>query len=496
MSGTLTTTPGGYFVRYVIGSGKQRKGALLTSCKTEAEALKRKDAIGALVDRLRDAGHTGVLPRLIQEAAAADAEGFAAIRKAAAVILAGKAPGLSGAGGLRKDGMTVEELAAAWSSGELAKSYPDHVRVKKSSKDDARIFAWLNKVRMPDGTTFGARPVASVTLDDCDHLMGHLPETTRTAAARRQYAQAIRKLLVYGRYPLRLRQDIPIPQGWLPKNRSDAAKSYVYPSEDLALMQCREVPLARRLFFGFLAREGMRTGEALGLTWADVDLVRGVVRLDTNKTEDPRSWALGEDVVRALGAWKKLRGAKATKVPAIFPKALLGDRGDYAHHLREGLALAGVDRPELTKPKAGRLLLRAHDLRGSFVTLALASGRTEAWVTDRTGHKSSVMIYRYKRASRTAAELGLGWFAPLDEAIPELHPKGGTGGRRPVPMGVPMGGAPPSSALASATTPGRVSRGGPSGTRTRDLRIKSPQLYQLSYQPGEASPYYHGLPAG
>ena len=25
--------------------------------------------------------------------------------------------------------------------------------------------------------------------------------------------------------------------------------------------------------------------------------------------------------------------------------------------------------------------------------------------------------------------------------------------------------------------------GGPSGTRTRDLRIKSPQLYRLSYQP-------------
>ncbi|MGA7123877.1 MAG: hypothetical protein WBY94_27490 [Polyangiaceae bacterium] len=82
-----------------------------------------------------------------------------------------------------------------------------------------------------------------------------------------------------------------------------------------------------------------------------------------------------------------------------------------------------MKRPELTNPKSGRLRLRARDLRGSFVTLGLATGRTEAWVTDRTGHKSSSMIYRYKRASRTAAELGLGWFAPLDEAIPELSPK-------------------------------------------------------------------------
>jgi hypothetical protein len=201
-------------------------------------------------------------------------------------------------------------------------------------------------------------------------------------------------------------------------------------------MACRTVPLARRVFFGLLAREGMRVSEALGLTWTDLDLDRGVLRLDANKTDDPRSWVLGDDVARALAAWRELRGAKAKKVPNVFPKALLGDRGDLAHHLREGLTLAGVKRPELTVPKAGRLLLRAHDLRGSFVTLALAVGRTEAWVTDRTGHRSSQMIYLYKRASRTASELGLGWFAPLDEAIPELAPKGRRGAN-----GVQTGGA-------------------------------------------------------
>jgi integrase len=41
--------------------------------------------------------------------------------------------------------------------------------------------------------------------------------------------------------------------------------------------------------------------------------------------------------------------------------------------------------------------LRAHDLRATFVTLSLAQGKSEAWITDRTGHKSSQVIYRYKR---------------------------------------------------------------------------------------------------
>jgi hypothetical protein len=35
-----------------------------------------------------------------------------------------------------------------------------------------------------------------------------------------------------------------------------------------------------------------------------------------------------------------------------------------------------------------------HDLRGGFVTWALATSLTEAWVTDRTAYTSSVMLYR------------------------------------------------------------------------------------------------------
>lgn len=73
------------------------------------------------------------------------------------------------------------------------------------------------------------------------------------------------------------------------------------------------------------------------------------------------------------------------------------------------------------------MALRAHDLRGGFVTVALANGKTEAWVTDRTGHTTSAMIYTYKRAARTHRELKLGTFAPLHEAIPELRHQAGDG---------------------------------------------------------------------
>ena len=84
-------------------------------------------------------------------------------------------------------------------------------------------------------------------------------------------------------------------------------------------------------------------------------------------------------------------------------------RCNAAEHLRAHLKLAGVTRAQLFESNESRLAIRAHDLRATFVTVSLALGKTEAWITDRTEHRSSQMIYAYKRAARTYAELGLGF---------------------------------------------------------------------------------------
>src|SRR5690606_28601902 len=97
------------------------------------------------------------------------------------------------------------------------------------------------------------------------------------------------------------------------------------------------------------------------------------------------------------------------------------DRYGIAERLRMYLRAAGVTRPQLFESSENRIALRAHDLRATFVTISLALGKSEAWITDRTGHKSSQMIYRYKRAARTHTELALGALRPLHEAIPELR---------------------------------------------------------------------------
>src|ERR1700722_14414343 len=209
---------------------------------------------------------------MIRDAGPLDEAGFRNLAKLCERIAAGKEPGLARAHGARREGTTIKELAEDWTTGKLAREYPDHVRVKKSTSDDVRMLKWLGDVRMPDRSKFGDRAVATVSLDDSDHVMSALPKTTQSSASRRQYAQALRKLLVYAVYPLRILPVLPIPKGWLPKGRSEKGKAWIYPSDDLALMKHGDIPVARRLLFGLLVREGMRVSEALAITWPDLDL--------------------------------------------------------------------------------------------------------------------------------------------------------------------------------------------------------------------------------
>jgi integrase len=313
---------------------------------------------------------------------------------------------------------TFAELAKRWTSGELARLHPDHVREKRSADDDA---AGLDRYVFP---VLGAIPLDLIKLADCERVMTSLAHTKRrlSSATRRQVAQTIHRVLKLAVYPARLIPASPLPEGFMPRVTCAKALTYLYPSEDRTLLRHTAAPLPLRVFFGFLAREGLREGEALSLTWEDLDLDHGAVTLDQNKTNDPRSWALDSGVRLAMRAWRDRYRSDASPSERVFVDAEGAplDAFGLPEQLRTWLRDAGIDRAALYERSEVRQPMRVHDLRSTFVTVSLANGKTEAWVSDRTGHKSSVMINRYRRAARTVAELGLGGLAPMNEAIPEL----------------------------------------------------------------------------
>ncbi|MFO0572260.1 MAG: tyrosine-type recombinase/integrase, partial [Polyangiaceae bacterium] len=319
--------------------------------------------------------------------------------------------------------ITLEEFGRLWTSGKLASQFPDHVRRKQTAKDDeARLKTYVYPlIGGEELRAFEGRQGVELV----ERVAAGLPPVGPTfrPASRRQVLQAVHRLLTLAVYPAKIIMANPLPKGFVPRVTNDKAKTYLYPDEDKALMACVEVPLQERLFYGLLAREGMRVSELLGLTWANVDLARGVLTLDENKTDEPRAWAMDPGVVEALKRWQSRFVPKASpSVPVLADaKRRKIDPVGAAPRLRLFLRQAGVTRAQVFEASDLRLALRAHDLRATFVTVNLAVGKTEAWITDRTGHRSSQMIYRYKRAARTHAELELGGLEPLHQAIPELR---------------------------------------------------------------------------
>jgi integrase len=465
----------------------------------EAAARTRCEAMAEMAERVRAAGFDDKLVDLLKMAARARAG-----RPWEAILSATEK--LCTAHGLRRVETgavvtTVKALGAQWQSNELHERHPDSVKKKKH--------AWRDEIlaRKYVDPVIGHLNIAEVTLADCDEVMAHiaarheaherakaterarkrkeagLPAAPRakitepSPATRRHVAQYVRRLLEMAVHPCGLRDANPIPRLWLPQLRKEHAKAKecLYPDEDRKLLACTLIPVVRRLAYGFLCREGMRTDELARLTWRDVDLERGRVDLDENKTGDPRAWAMDPGVVRALEVWKEIapkrkrRGAAARAGRIVDDRVFPLDVDHLAERLRADLKLAGVEREKLFERSATRMPLRAHDLRATFVTNALATpGRTETWVADRTGHKSSAMINRYRRKARAWFEMELGALDPLVHAIPELRELAEADGAEAAARatdGVPFTAGPPSRAGGQEAGGGEAAPALARGTR-------------------------------
>jgi integrase len=436
--GELTWTSEGPVARITL-KGRERESYLLASCRRPADAEERRTLLAAVAQRFRRAGviDTRQARELLKTIAAC-----APALLPVPLQVAGELAGGLALPGSKSKAPTFRALGEGWTSGNLHKAYPDHVKTKDSTIDAAR----LKKLCALDvgGVVLGDIPVDEFTLDHAQAAMGKLPTEAKRPATRRAYAQLLARVMALSVYPCRHIPVSPLPRGFLPKVGKAPAYPYLYPDEEARLLEWNDaravatgvqrerpgVPLCRRVLFGFLAREGCRVGEAAGLTFKDVDLDRGVLTLDANKTNDARAWALDPSVARALSAWKKSRNAGPEDWVFVDGHGRPLTEDSFASMLRSDLLCAGVDRAELHSAGKNRQPIRAHDLRGTFATLHLAGGKTETWVCDRTGWRSSQMVAKYRRAARSAKELGLGSLLPMDRAIPELFAQRLPGRRR------------------------------------------------------------------
>lgn len=404
-TGSWYAKAGKYYAVVTVAKGK-RPHVPLASVTNDTQAETFASTLADLVSKLRRAGKDDFIQEVIAQASVASEARLAGIVKVVNGLVNGSHVA-DKPGPKYETLVTFKDAADEWTSGRLHEQFPDIVRAIDHDDNIGR----LKKHVFP---LVGDVPVKHFELD---HGLEVMRSKTIPKGSRRHVAQLITRVMALCVFPMRIIKTSPIPKGFLPK-RARKAGSFLYPDEDAALLGRGDVPLVHRVLIGFLVREGARTGEAVRLEWSDLDLERGVVNLDKNKTDDPRAWALGRDVVAALTAWKKQ--APASSLVFVETDGRPVNVEHLAAQLRAYLQRAGVTRASLFEHSDERMRLRAHDLRSTFVTLSLANGRTETWVIDRTGHTSSDMVNRYRRQARTVAELGIGLPLPMHKVIPEL----------------------------------------------------------------------------
>ena len=224
---------------------------------------------------------------------------------------------------------------------------------------------------------------------------------------------------------------------------------------------------------------GLRRGEAVGLPWAEVDLVGRNLSVSEQivqvgyltetgppKADSARIVALDEDSLAALHSHKSRQNTERLAWgPGWVDSGLVFTREDGS-----ALHPEYVSRHfERLARNAGLPPVRLHDLRHGAATLALAGGADLKTVSEMLGHSTiTITADTYASVLPEVAHSAA-------EAAARLVPRGGQlaepqlSGPFPVPAGAGSdSGTPPEKAKA------QVRNSGPRGTRTHNLRIKSP----------------------
>ena len=161
--------------------------------------------------------------------------------------------------------------------------------------------------------------------------------------------------------------------------------------EQLLLGSCDtlSLPLMRSII-QFAIQTGMRRGELMGLTWADIDLPNRKAYLHDTKNGDPRQVPLTQDAVTILTVLTKDESGK------VFPMSLVTLRIQFE---RACLFAKKQYTENGTNPFED---LRFHDLRHEALSRLSDAGLNVIELSHISGHRTLAMLKRYVHCSHKA----------------------------------------------------------------------------------------------
>lgn len=420
---TLEPKPGGFLVRLRYGrdaAGKPQRDRFLIATRDERVAADIEIRMHAAAGSLAKLKHPKAHEFLTDMGkVAGDEKAFRALEAVLRKLVAeaGAAPAPAADSGPKTFGAIME----AWTSGQLRRDYPDDVREKRER--GRKIDRATLSVFLP---VLGNKAIAEITKEDIQAAKRAIPHGV-DPDTRVLYLKRLRMVFRLAAHPLDLIAVSPKDVERLPAGKGRNLFWFLYPDEEARLLACTEIPLLYRVLYGWLHRNGSRITETLHIDYGHLDLDRSRVHLEAawTKTRRARFWDIEADVASAMRVWKEMDPG-ATHLARVFRSPGRKTLSDVTvmSRLHADLLKAGVDRRELHVTTTGSRRLRVHDSRAGFCTMALRRGMTADWIMDRSGHEAPSQLEQYLRLRRHADEQHLPiWYAPMDEAIPEIRRK-------------------------------------------------------------------------
>ena len=291
------------------------------------------------------------------------------------------------------------------------------------------IYSWaLRQHLIP---YFGRRRLDQIDVDDIAAFIAHLHNKnlkgwTITSALRPLsiiLAQAARK----GRIPLN--PFTQLERGERPNHDDERPKRILTLDEMQALIRHADGDLYQCLF-ELILTSGVRIGEALGLTVADLDPAHGLIRVEYQLARDGGRIPL-----------KTNESRRAIDIPPALVERLLrlvrerGDEANASAFLFASRSGAGLER-KVVRAALDRAVKAAnlptpkptlHDLRHSHASMLIALDHNLADIQHRLGHRkpdTTLRIYthqwKYRDAqkSRIGQQLGALFDEPAQPALP------------------------------------------------------------------------------
>lgn len=202
----------------------------------------------------------------------------------------------------------------------------------------------------------------------------------------------------------------------IPRNRFSKVtikKDYVDKSDDvlsvdqlkkfLDLMKSRSITQYTIAYL--LAFTGMRIGEALGLTWNDIDLENGIINIDKSRGH------LGIGTPKTLNSYRKIpiddTVIAVLKRYAVYCKkiklsyGITFDNNSFVFITRENPNAMGTSSTRSNFNSAGKQLgfrIHPHTLRHTYASILVASGIDIVTVANRLGDSSEMVLKVYAHA--------------------------------------------------------------------------------------------------